>query len=360
MSYNTYLKQVQEDPENVAKLNKKLGTIDTLLDSQAKTVKDTYTQQIKDSEADYEDAYRENAVQKKVNEFYIAEEAANMGLTNSGLNRTQITANQLSYANNKAKLDQQRQSMVDALTREMNAKVADVENSRLSYKQAAQDEWDADNKAVAQNLYTEDVKAAAEVQKAQYDYLTKQAELSSKTAQTNNDNATAEREKIYTHLQSYENDPDYAAQLIDAYCAKYDIDPTTQLGSAELTSLLKSAGMTLNEYKNYISNGTIYTTAAQYNAGNTNGRTVWNYKTDGKQKYKIEVVNDTINWLGGVDRNATVKIYYADGTPVTKNEIRLSDLSRDVAKEITKLTKGSGNEGKVEILTLDLSKEKLG
>ena len=166
MSYNTYLKQVQEDPENVAKLNKKLGTIDTLHDSQVKTVKDTYTQQIADIEADYEDAARENAVQKKVNEFYIAEEMANMSSTNSGLNRTQIAANQLYYANNKAKLNQQRQSMVDALTREVSVKVADVENSRLSYKQAAQDEWDAENKAVAQNLYSAKVNADAEVEKA--------------------------------------------------------------------------------------------------------------------------------------------------------------------------------------------------
>ncbi len=181
-NYNTFLKQVEEDEENIAQLNKKLATNQTLYDNQKKTVSDTYTQQIADSEADYEDAYRENAVQKKVNEYYIAEEMANMGLTNSGLNRTQITANQLSYANNKAKLDQQRQSMVDALTREMTTSLTDIENQRLSSEQTIRDEWNANNQTAAQNLYSAKVNADAEVEKARYSYLTKQAEIDAEAA----------------------------------------------------------------------------------------------------------------------------------------------------------------------------------
>ncbi len=165
MSYNTYLKQVREDSENVAQLNKKLATNQTLYDNHKKTVTDTYNQQIEDSKDDYENAYRENAVQKKVNEFYIAEEMANMGLTNSGLNRTQITANQLSYANNKANIDRQRQSMVDSLTRELTASLTDIENQRLSSEQTIRDEWDANNQSIAQNLYTAKVNADAEVEK---------------------------------------------------------------------------------------------------------------------------------------------------------------------------------------------------
>ncbi len=158
-----------------------------IFDTNKKTITDNYTQSIKDGEAEYEDDYRENAVQKKVNEFYISEEMANMGLANSGFNRTQITANQLSYANNKAEIDRKRQSMVDSLKIEMTNKLTENENERTgalagidsSYKQTAiektneiyGDEWDAYNKE-----REAEIKAETERQKAYYSALEKQAE----------------------------------------------------------------------------------------------------------------------------------------------------------------------------------------
>lgn len=77
---------------------------------------DTYNRQIDETSKSYEDLYDENAVNRLINEREIAENMANLGLTDSGLNRTQQTAVQLSYANSKNRIDTARQKAVDTLT----------------------------------------------------------------------------------------------------------------------------------------------------------------------------------------------------------------------------------------------------
>ena len=67
--------------------------------TEKKLTTDTYNRQIDETSKSYEDLYDENAVNRLVNEREVAENMANLGLTDSGLNRTQQTAVQLSYAN---------------------------------------------------------------------------------------------------------------------------------------------------------------------------------------------------------------------------------------------------------------------
>ena len=84
---------------------KKLGTAqrdadiassDKVYDTQKLQTQNTYNRQIDETSKAYEDLYDENAVQRLINEQEIAENMANLGLTDSGLNRTQQTAVQLS------------------------------------------------------------------------------------------------------------------------------------------------------------------------------------------------------------------------------------------------------------------------
>ena len=89
-------------------------------DTNEQTIKENYSGQIEDAEESYEHLFRENRVQKLINERQIAENMANLGLTDSGLNRTQMTANQLSYANNNAEYSRQRQKAVEKLNTTMN------------------------------------------------------------------------------------------------------------------------------------------------------------------------------------------------------------------------------------------------
>lgn len=326
--------------------DKALADTENLYSQQKQGVEGIYKKKISDTEAAYEDSYRENAVQKLINERAIAENMANLGLTDSGLNRTQQTAAQLSYANNKLSIDRQKQAQVDTLAQSLAAELANIESGRLAAKANITNQYSQAAMESAYALRNADIENNNEIYKAELEAAQKAA-----TQQQ------TEGKSLYDYLPNISGDPDHAAQLIDTYCSKYDIDPNTKQGYGTLTALLKAAGMTEGQYMQYLGHGSVYTTAADYAGGNTNGIVKWDYKTDGKQKYKIEVVKDTINWFGGVDGNAVVNIYYADGT-LLKENVKLSSLSRDVAKEITKLTKGSGNEGEEEILTLDLSKEK--
>ena len=91
-----------------------VNRVNTMSEQQKKSVNDIYNAKIDETDSAYEDDYRENAVQKLINEREIAENMANLGLTDSGLNRTQQTAVQLSYANTKGKIDRQKQAAVDA------------------------------------------------------------------------------------------------------------------------------------------------------------------------------------------------------------------------------------------------------
>lgn len=89
-------------------------------DTNEQTIKENYGGQIEDAKEEYEQLFRENRVQKLINERQIAENMANLGLTDSGLNRTQMTANQLSYSNNNAEYSRQRQKAVEKLNTTMN------------------------------------------------------------------------------------------------------------------------------------------------------------------------------------------------------------------------------------------------
>lgn len=128
--YNDYLTQAKKyysSKRDEEKLRR-----NAIYDEQARVLNDTYNAEISNAEKGYEDLYRENAVQKTINEREVAENMANMGLTDSGLNRTQQTAVQLSYANNRGNITRQKQAEVDYLARTLAAELSKVEQNRIS------------------------------------------------------------------------------------------------------------------------------------------------------------------------------------------------------------------------------------
>lgn len=111
-------------------LNEQLDIINSSAATQSNAAKTLYEGQIAESGKEYDDLERQNAVQKLINEREVAENMANLGLTDSGLNRTQTTAVQLSASNNAAKIQRQKQSMVESLSRELNSMLAEIETDR--------------------------------------------------------------------------------------------------------------------------------------------------------------------------------------------------------------------------------------
>ena len=400
--YNAIRKKYEDD-ENLNKaLDSKIQTNNTLFENKKATISDTYSKQIEDSKLEYEDAYRENAVQKKVNEFYIKENMANMGLSDSGLSRSQITANQISYANQKADIDRQRQSMVEGLTTEMLSLLSNAENERMSAEQSIRAEDEAYRTNLAMSQYETDtanetaietarIEGENEIKKKQaeyenekilkqmeydnekeiakmksdyafdeavalkevdriYDSIDDEKESEEKAIQQQEEDAeelkknkASDYKNLYTHLKENDDDDyDYSARAIDTYLQKYDIEFDTAAGRTELNALLKAAGITYEQFEYYLDNGTIYVPASKYDSKNPKGITKFNYKTDGKANYIIKVTKSTRNGGGKntVDNNDEVEIYYADGkTPVGDGgTIKLGDLSKTIGLALTAVT----------------------
>lgn len=118
-----------------------------------------YNKNLYDTNIAYESGYQKNAVQKLINEKKIAETNASLGLTDSGLNRTQQTAAQLSYANQKGALDIERQKAIDNLTLGLSAALSDIENNRNNDILASNQKWDNKARSIAQTNYNNDLAA---------------------------------------------------------------------------------------------------------------------------------------------------------------------------------------------------------
>lgn len=151
---NTYKKKWDED---LAKSN-------SIYEQQKADIRNNYAGQLAEITSGYDDLNRQNAVQQEINKRQVAENMANLGLTDSGLNRTQLTATQLSYGNNKAKIDEDRQLSVDKLNREMASMLSTVDvnqsNAALSINNsyekliadAAKDAYKTDQAAITARI----------------------------------------------------------------------------------------------------------------------------------------------------------------------------------------------------------------
>ena len=158
---------------------KKLGTAqrdadiaasDKVYDTQKQQTQNTYNRQIDETSKSYEDLYDENAVQRLVNEREIAENMANSGLTDSGLNRTQQTAVQLSYANSKNKIDVTRQKAIDSLTASLADAISKIDTDKLSAAENIRSSYDNSWRSSAQSTYATELEEETKRQKQAYDY----------------------------------------------------------------------------------------------------------------------------------------------------------------------------------------------
>ena len=149
--------------------DKDLKVSNELYDNQVESINRDYDTQVFEQGKAYEDQYRENAVQKEINKRQVAESMANLGLTDSGLNRTQQTAVQLSYGNNKANIDRQRQSGMDSLNYSRRQALDTTEQNRLAanaqieqgYAEKAA-AYDENRKAEAKNMVLSFLEIGAE------------------------------------------------------------------------------------------------------------------------------------------------------------------------------------------------------
>ncbi len=219
---------------------------DTMHKEKSDSIKSIYEDSITEEEQGYDDLSRQNEVQKYINAREVAENNANLGLTDSGLNRTQQTAVQLSASNQEAKIQRARQSAVAALTREMNSKLADIETSRLSsaasirsgYEQMASDAATETIKAQI-SAENERIKAQQEATKAQNSEYTK---LLSAAADADLTNKELNLATIYNWADTYDPETD-----------------STYYTNSDISALLAIYGLTKEEWKDYVEKRKGYT-----------------------------------------------------------------------------------------------------
>jgi hypothetical protein len=149
--YNNYLTQAKKYYEEARKKAKE--DQNKIFDEQVSVVNDTYNKAINDAKIDYEDMHRENAIQKLINENEVAEDMANMGLEGSGLNRTQATAVQLSYANNRSSIERQKQAQVDSIAQKLAQELSTIKQNRIATISAIDKEYDSAAVSAAQDAY---------------------------------------------------------------------------------------------------------------------------------------------------------------------------------------------------------------
>lgn len=220
-------------------MKKQIADSDAIYNKQNETVKSIYEGQIGDEEQAYDDLSRQNEVQKYINAREVAENNANLGLTDSGLNRTQQTAVQLSASNQEAKIQRARQSAVEALTREMNSKLADIETSRISSEASIRSGYEQLASDAATSAYKADVEAETERVRAQQDSL-KSAnsdfrDIISGFADTTDNNIKLA--EIYSWVNKYMNDTPF--------------DDEQNYANSTIRAMLNAAGVSLADWRAY-------------------------------------------------------------------------------------------------------------
>lgn len=166
--------QSQYETERNQQSQAMIDQINQAIDAATRPVQQQYQQQIENVPEQYKKLYSANAVQQMVGRKLLEEQMANMGLTNSGLNRTQQTALTLQRGNADNSVRTQEQAARDELNAALSKLLADA--AAQKQQQAAQ----ITNQAASDilnnrtNLYNNAVNAAIQ----EYD-AAQQAELKS-------------------------------------------------------------------------------------------------------------------------------------------------------------------------------------
>ena len=164
-NYNSIKKKTDAAAaEKIAETNK-------IYDDQYAATEKIYQDQIDASDASYAKVYDRANVQRIVNERYAKEMAANMGLSNSGYNRTQQTQIMLSYNNAVLETDYQKAAAANTIRSQLASIKADIEAQKASSALSIQDSYDKlATDTYNQQLAAEQAEVTARNNQQQSDY----------------------------------------------------------------------------------------------------------------------------------------------------------------------------------------------
>ena len=152
-----YIAEAAKQPD--ARRTSDIKQIEDSANENIKITNDFYNKAIDNAKVGYESVYQKNAVQKIINQQKIAEKNASLGLTDSGLNRTQQTAAQLSYANQKGKIDIARRNALDELNLNLASAISSINKELEANKLSVNQNYDQLNLQTATNMRNADIEA---------------------------------------------------------------------------------------------------------------------------------------------------------------------------------------------------------
>jgi hypothetical protein len=231
VTYEEYLKLIKQ--QQAAQLSKDRGIINSDLKTALQAEEDAYNEGVAEVNQSYTDAIRKNETQRLLNQRAIERKAAEMGLTDSGFNRTQQTANQIASSNAASDVELAKAKAVNTLAATMRANKLKLQSGAKASISELENAYDKAASDTATDLYKADLDAAEKQNKA-----------------------SAERTKTYNTLLSDIADAvDDNTKLakIHAYTAFYDdvLDEENYYTTPEIRSALKAAGISLEDWRNY-------------------------------------------------------------------------------------------------------------
>lgn len=133
----------------------------------------------------YQSAYDTNAIQQKINERQAAERMANLGLTDSGLNRSQQTAFAIQRSNADAAITQQKMAVSASLKQQIADLYASGELNKMQNQMDIHNTYMDNLESGATSYATEQASNRAAIEKARIEAQQKQAEQYTKWALDN-------------------------------------------------------------------------------------------------------------------------------------------------------------------------------
>ena len=177
-SYIEYLKEILASQEDTKK--EKISANDIEYESFKNQVKSDAEKSKADIDASYGALVDMENVRKLINERKINESMANMGLTDSGLNRTQKTAVELSHSNKVSGLFAQRRAQVDAIKLKTEQKLQELEGKRIENNSEIEQEFLENAQKNATDLYNDEIAAEAKVREAELKNQNEESEKNQK------------------------------------------------------------------------------------------------------------------------------------------------------------------------------------
>lgn len=244
-NYNKYYDEHLN--KSAAQKQQEKDTVDKNINSSISVLEENAAADTATAEQQYSTLFDQNNVQRIVNEKLIAESMANSGSTDSGLNRTQMTANQLSHANNDNALRLSKQQTVDGIARTLRANKTDLEISRTSQHQTIDNKYYDMADSYATGRVNADTAAAAEVEKAK---ITAQNELIKQER--------TDREKVFSALGNSNYTAAYKQMIWNNYKNTYE--KTDEQMQDMFGSINTKYAYTTDEIESgVVNNGPLYT-----------------------------------------------------------------------------------------------------